>query len=144
MTLLETLVVVSLVSIMLMVAYPSLTAGLDGVKLATSADTVVSFLNSAVSRAERTHQVVEITISRRENALAARTADPKSVREMKMPEGIVIAAILPEAGANEELRRFYLLPGGTVPRIGVELRNPHGGKRIVRVNPITGAPEIER
>lgn len=144
MTLLETLVVVSLVSVMLMVTYPSLTAGLDGIKLATSADTVVAFLNSAVARAERSHQVVEITISRRERLLAARTADPKSARELHLPDGIRIAAILPEAGPSEDVRRFYLLPGGTVPRIGVELRNPNGARRLVRVDPITGAPEIQR
>lgn len=144
MTLLEMLVVVSLISLMLMISYPSLTAGLDGIKLATSADTVVSFLTSAMARADRSHQVVEITVNRRAGSLEARTADPKFLRQVKLPDGIRIAAILPETTLPEDLRRFYLLPGGAVPRIGVELRNPKGARRLVRVHPVTGAAEIDR
>jgi hypothetical protein len=35
------------------------------------------------------------------------------------------------------------MPGGVPPRIGVELRNSRGSRRIVRVDPITGVPQIE-
>ena len=144
MTLLETLVVVSLISVMLAVVYPSLTAGLDAVQLSTSADTVASFLHSSLTRADRANQVVEVTISRRENALIARSNNIANTRRLDLPANVRITAILPVAGDNEEFRRFFLLPGGAVPRIGVELKNPRGSRRVVRLDPITGAPEMER
>ena len=40
-------------------------------------------------------------------------------------------------------RSFLLMPGGVPPRIGVQLRNRRGARRIVRIDPITGVPQIE-
>jgi prepilin-type N-terminal cleavage/methylation domain-containing protein len=144
MTLLETLVVVALISVMVAVVYPSLGAGLDAINLATSADNVASFLGSALTRADRANQVVEVTISLRENALIARTNNIANTRRLNLPSTIRIAAIHPTAGDNETERRFYLQPGGAAPRVGVELRTQRGSRRIVKIDPITGAPEIER
>jgi prepilin-type N-terminal cleavage/methylation domain-containing protein len=144
MTLIETLVVVSLISVMLAVVYPSLNAGLDAVQLSTSADTVASFLNASLTRADRANQVVEVTISKRENALIARSNNVANTRRLDLPANVRITAILPPAGENEELRRFYLQPGGAVPRLGIELKNPRGSRRLIRLDPITGAPEMER
>lgn len=144
MTLLETLVVVALISVMLAVVYPSLTAGLDAVQLATSADTVASFLGSALTRADRTNQVVEVTISLRENALIARSNNVANTRRLDLPTSIRIAAVLPVAGEGEAERRFWVQPGGAAPRVGVELRTQRGSRRLVRLDPITGAAEIER
>ena len=144
MTLLETLVVVALVSVMLAVVYPSLNAGLDAIQLATSADTVASFLGSSLTRADRVNQVVEVTISLRDNAIVARTNNVANTRRLILPANVRITAVLPAAGENEFERRFYVQPGGAPPRIGVELRTPRGTRRLVRLDPITGAPEIER
>jgi len=36
-----------------------------------------------------------------------------------------------------------LLPGGTVPRIGIEIANRKGTRRLVRVDPMTGVPEVQ-
>ena len=41
-------------------------------------------------------------------------------------------------------RRFLLYPGGAIPRFGVEIANRRGARRIVRVDPITGVPQVER
>ena len=38
---------------------------------------------------------------------------------------------------------FLLLPGATVPAIGVELGNRHGGRRLVHLDPMTGFPNVE-
>jgi len=139
MTLLETLVVVALVSVMLAVVYPSLNAGLDAVQLATSADTVASFLGSSLTRADRTNQPIELTISLRDNALVARSSNAANTKRLELPTNIRITAVLPAAGDNEPLRRFYVLPGGAAPRIGVELKTARGSRRLVRLDPITGA-----
>ncbi len=141
-TLLEMLVVVGIVAILLGVSYPSIAASIDAVRLATAADSTAAFLNSALNRAEQRHQVLELTIARRKNEMTLRSADPAFVRKLEYPAGVKIAQILP--GGEDEARVFYLIPGGSSPRVGVQLVNERGAKRTVRVNPITGAPEIER
>ena len=141
-TLLEMLVVVGIVSILMGVSYPSISASVDSVRLATAADSTAAFLNSALNRAEQRHQILELTISKRQNQLTLRSGDPSFLRKLELPTGIRIAEILP--GGDEEGRVFYLIPGGAAPRVGVQLVNPRGAKRTVRVDPITGAPEIER
>ena len=141
-TLLEMLVVVGIVSILMGVSYPSIAASVDSVRLATAADSTAAFLNSALNRAEQRHQVLELTISKRQNQLILRSGDPSFLRKLELPTGVRIAEILPTA--DEEARVFYLIPGGAAPRVGVQLVNARGAKRTVRVDPITGAPEIER
>lgn len=141
-TLLEMLVVVGIVAILLGVSYPSIAASIDAVRLATAADSTAAFLNSALNRAEQRHQVLELTIARSKNELSLRSADPTFLRKLEYPAGVKIAQILP--GGEDELRVFYLIPGGASPRVGVQLANARGAKRTVRVNPITGAPEVER
>ena len=141
-TLLEMLVVVGIVSILMGVSYPSIAASVDSVRLATAADSTAAFLNSALNRAEQRHQVLELTIAKRQNQITLRSGDPRFVRKLEFPAGVRIAEILP--AGDEDARVFYLIPGGAAPRVGVQLVNARGAKRTVRVDPITGAPEIGR
>jgi hypothetical protein len=60
-----------------------------------------------------------------------------------MPTGVSITGVLPEQLEASGDRHVFLYPGGTVPRIGVELANKRGTRRIVRVDPMTGVPQIE-
>jgi prepilin-type N-terminal cleavage/methylation domain-containing protein len=144
-TLLEMVIVVALIGLLAGIAFPPVSAGLETLRLSTAGDSVASFLNGALSRAERRQEAVEITIDPRENALVARSTDPGFERQLHMPDGVRIVRVLPpllnDAG---EPRRFFVYPGGTPPRIGLELVNRKGARRLVQVNPITGAPEIER
>ena len=141
-TLLEMLVVVGIVAILMGVSYPSIAASIDSVRLATAADSTAAFLNSALNRAEQRHQVLELTIAKKQNSLILRSADPAFKRVLELPTGVRILEVLP--GGEEEARVFYLIPGGAAPRVGVQLVNARGAKRTVRVDPITSAPEITR
>jgi hypothetical protein len=42
-----------------------------------------------------------------------------------------------------EARRFLLLPGAAPPRFGIELQNARGGRRLVRLDPVTGVARVE-
>jgi prepilin-type N-terminal cleavage/methylation domain-containing protein len=143
-TLLEMLVVVGIVAILLGVSYPSIAASVDSVRLATAADSAAAFLNSALNRAEQRHQVLELTIGKRRNEMVLRSADPAFRRNLELPVGVKIAEVLPASFGNEDERVFYLIPGGSAPRIGVALVNTRGARRTVRIDPITSAPEISR
>jgi len=70
-----------------------------------------------------------------ENAIWLRSADGAFARKLDMPDGVRIEG---------DMRRLMLLPGATPPRFGVQLANRRGRRTIVRIDPITGVPQIER
>lgn len=144
-TLMEMLIVMTLIGLMSAVAYPSISAGVDSLRLNSASDSIVSFLNAALVRAERRQELVEVTISKAERSLTMRSSEPGFVKAITLPDAVSIAGILPAVAEEEDaVRRFVLYPGGTLPRIGVEIENRRGVRRTVRVDPITGVPQVER
>jgi len=62
-----------------------------------------------------------------------------------MPTGVTIENILPPLPLETEAERSFLLyPGGAAPRIGIEIVNRRGSRRTVRVDPLTGVPQVEQ
>jgi type II secretory pathway pseudopilin PulG len=143
-TLIEMVVVVLLISLMVGISFPAITSGIDSMRLKAATNSVVSFLNSGLSRAARRQQVVEITISRPDNSIEMQSSEPGFIRRLQMPEGVTIVQVLPPLPENlDAARTFFLYPGGTVPPLGVQLINRRNVQRVVRVDPITGVPRIE-
>jgi len=141
-TLIEMMIVATLIALIAGLAYPSIAAGFDSLRLRSASNSIVSFLDTALDRAERRQQVVEIRIAPRESSIVARSADLGFVRRLDIPEEIHIVAVTPTIeGDADEPRRFLVYPGGTVPHIGVDLANQDGRHRKVTIDPITGVPE---
>ncbi|HEX6894317.1 MAG TPA: prepilin-type N-terminal cleavage/methylation domain-containing protein [Bryobacteraceae bacterium] len=144
-TLIELLVVVALISLMVGITFPAITSGIDSLRLNAATNGIVSFLNSAQDRAQRRQQMVEITVSKHDNALEMRTTQAEFQRRLDMPDGVTITHVLPEFPDNPDApRTFVLYPGGTVPGFAVQVMNRKNVERIVRVDPITGVPQVQR
>ncbi|HYL76932.1 MAG TPA: prepilin-type N-terminal cleavage/methylation domain-containing protein [Bryobacteraceae bacterium] len=144
-TLLEMLIVVAIISLIVGISFPALTSGIDSLRLNSATNGVVSFLNQGLTRAERQQQVVQIIISQQDNTLFMRSTDAGFSRRMELPAGVSIVRILPEMLQDTGgARTFFLYPGGTPPRIGVQLINRRNVERMVRVDPITGVPRVEQ
>ncbi len=145
-TLVETMVVVGVIALVAGVVFPAVTSGVETIRLSSAADSVASFLSGALNRAEQRQQAVVVTVSKAERSLAMESTEPGSTRKLELPDGVRIQAVLPAPPEEEDTgpRRFLLLPGGVVPRIGIELVNGRNSRRVVRVDPITGVPQIER
>jgi prepilin-type N-terminal cleavage/methylation domain-containing protein len=145
-TLIELMVVVAIISLIAAISFPAVTSGIDSLRVGQAANSIVSLLNSGLNRADRQQLLVEIIVSMAENTLTLRSADPNFIRILEMPDGVKIARVLPEIPGVEAapVRSYVLYPGGTVPRFGIELTNRRGDRRLVRVDPITGSPIIER
>ena len=143
-TLIEMMVVCIVIALLVAVTTPSITAGLDSVRLATATSSVAAFINSAVTRAERRQRPVEIIISSEENTLRAVSTDPGSLRDLALPKGI---SLRPLAAVNTEdsegTSRWLYMPGGAVPGVTLQLSNQHGSSRIIRLDPLTGFPRVE-
>jgi prepilin-type N-terminal cleavage/methylation domain-containing protein len=143
-TLIEMMVVVALISLMIGISFPAITSGIDSLRLKAATNSVVSFLDAGLSRAERRQQVVEITISKPDNSIEMQSSEAGFTRKLQMPEGVSIVQVLPLLPENPDaVRSFFLYPGGTVPPFGVQLINRRNVQRVVRVDPITGVPRIE-
>jgi prepilin-type N-terminal cleavage/methylation domain-containing protein len=144
-TLIELLIVMTLIALVTGIAFPSAAAGVESLRLRSVSDTVVSFLNTAIDRAGRRQQVIEVWISPKDNLLISRSPDLQFSRRLELPDGYHIQTVLPAAEVNpDEPRRFLLYPGGAVPRIGVEIANRSGAKRMVRVDPFTELTHAEK
>ena len=144
-TLVEMVVVVAIIALIVGISFPAASAGLENVRMVSAGDSVATFLNAAVNRAERHQQPVELVISAKEGRLALYSNEPGFTRELKMPDGVGIEAVLPaEEGIDPSLpRRILFLPGATVPAIGIQLGNRRNAHRMVRLDPMTGFPRIE-
>src|SRR5579862_102691 len=144
-TLVEMLIVVAIIGLIAGISFPSVASGLESLRLTSATDSIVGLLNGALNRAERRQQAIEVSVSIQDNSVSLTSTEPGFFRKLEMPDGVKIAAIWPKLPeADTQPRRFLLLPGSTAPRLGVEIVNRKGARRIVRVNPITGVPDIER
>jgi prepilin-type N-terminal cleavage/methylation domain-containing protein len=143
-TLVEMVVVVAVVGVIIAVVAPSMASGLDSIRMASATDNVASFLNSAVNRAERRQQPVMLEILPKENRMTMYSLDASLAREMVMPEGITIEGVLAgDENNSQNTTRLLLMPGASVPGIGVQLINQHKNRRVVRLDPMTGFPRVE-
>lgn len=142
-TLIELLIVMTLIALMTGIAYPSAAAGIDSMRLRSTTDQVAHFLSGAIDRADRRQQVVEVWISPKDGALIARSPDLGYARRLDVPPAFSIAAVYPVAGDPAAGRRFLMYPGGTVPRIGVVISSAAGRRRMVTIDPASGIPRSE-
>jgi hypothetical protein len=133
----------AIIGVLAGISVPAVSAGIDSVRLRSATDSLAGFLNGAVTRAERRQQPVEMLISIKDNALRLYSTEPGYTRELKMPDGITIEAVLPQEPEVDGPRRLILMPGGTVPGIGIQVVNRHGSRRIVHLDPMTGFPHVE-
>jgi type II secretory pathway pseudopilin PulG len=138
------MVVVAVIGLIAAITGPSVAAGIDAVRMASATQSVAAFINVAVNRADRRQQAIELVVSQKENKLVMISNEPGFERELQLPDGILIDAVLPleEQGADG-VTRLILMPGASVPGIGVRLANRRGGKRLVKLDPMTGFPRTE-
>jgi len=138
-------VVVAIAALIVGLSFPAASAGLENVRMVSTGDSVATFLNAAGNRAQRYQQPVELTIDPQEGRLDLYSSQAGFHRELKLPEGIAIEAVLPadEGGVAGQPRRVLFIPGATVPGIAIELVNRRGAHRRVRLDPMTGFPHVE-
>jgi prepilin-type N-terminal cleavage/methylation domain-containing protein len=144
-TLIELMIVVAIVGMIAGITYPAVSSGLESIRLYTASDQIAAFLNAALNRVERRQEVIEMTIWPKENSIVLHSTEAGFERKLELPDGVTIEAVLPVLAEDDRksARQFILIPGGTAPRMAVEIRNRKGARRIVRVDPMTGVPRIE-
>ncbi len=128
-TLIEMLVVMTILGIVASIAYPSVSAGLDSLRLSTTCDDVASLFAASVNFAERRQRAVEIRIQPKSVEATA----PGFSRRINLDTAISISG---------EPRSVFIDPAATVPGTTIEVTSQRGFRRTVRIDPITGAAEV--
>ena len=142
-TLIEMMVVVTLIALLASLTFPSVSSGLDSLRLRSASDSILALLNTATYRAERRQQAVELVISPKENTITARSADLGFSRRVELEKGIHILGVTPGVAPSGASRQFLIYPGGTVPAIDIEIATTAGHRRTIAVDPITGMARSE-
>jgi prepilin-type N-terminal cleavage/methylation domain-containing protein len=132
-TLIELLVVMAIISLLVGISLPSVGHGLSSIRLKGASADVSAFILSALNRAERHEQTMEIIVYPKEGKLELDSTEPGYTRTLTMPAGVTIAGDNP--------MRILLMPGSAPPRVFIDLFNDRGAHRIVRLDPVTGVPE---
>jgi prepilin-type N-terminal cleavage/methylation domain-containing protein len=144
-TLIEMLIVMALIALIAGMAAPSVSAGLDTLRLRSTSDAIVGFLNTALAKADTRQQVVEIIISPRQGTLIAESGDHAFRKQLDITNPMKILSVQPglaaEAAEQGGMRRFLIYPGGSVPKITIEIGNSAGRTRLVSIDPVTGVPQ---
>lgn len=143
-TLIELLVVMALISLLMGIAYPSVSRGLESVRLRMAGDDVASFLSLAMNRVEKTESPVEVRFLKSQRTIEM--GGPKTpLKTLKLPDGIGIGEIYPVfPGEPQAERSTLLMPGAPFPRLIIELTSEGGGRRSIRIDPATGTPIIDQ
>src|SRR5260370_36637870 len=97
-TIVEMLIVVTIIGLIAGISFPAVTSGIDSLRLSSASDSLVSFLNGAMNRAERRQDVVEIAISIQDNAVTLTTAGLS--RKLAIHSGVTIKAVSPNLAAT--------------------------------------------
>ncbi len=144
-TILEMMIVVMLVSLLAGLTYPSVTSGLDALRLRSAADGAAALLEQAMARVERTQRPAELVVDRKVGALLLVDRAGGFRREQKLEPGIAVEAVLPPLpGAGEETARVLVLePGAPFPGVGIVFGNARGQRRMVRIDPLTASAVVE-
>jgi hypothetical protein len=128
------MIVVSIIGLMAAIIFPSAAAGLEALRLRSAADSIVGFLNGALTRTDRKQDPTEMIVTPKDGTLALYTADPNYIKRLQLPDGIKIV--------GDEPRRFLLMPGGAPPRLDLDIYNLRGSHKIIRIDPVTGVPQV--
>src|SRR5262245_18180418 len=74
-TLIEMIIVVALIGLIAAISFPAVSSGIDSLRMTSASTSIVAFLNSALNRAERRQEPVEVVVSIADNHLTMRTPD---------------------------------------------------------------------
>ena len=133
-TLIEMLVVMTLIGLAVGIAYPTVSGGLSEIRLRGAAEEAQTFFLQAKQYADRRQEVVQLTIDPEGNRLRALSETGRWLETLEFKDGIAVA------GRNEAYS-VILFPGSPPPAFELMLAAGEGERLGFRVNVLTGLPE---
>jgi prepilin-type N-terminal cleavage/methylation domain-containing protein len=132
-TLIEVLLVLVVLAIAGVIAYPALQPALESVRAENAARRTAAFLDDVRRRSVLGRVQLEVACAPREGRLALRGGSGEP-REFRVPEGTTIASCRPD--------RVRYFPQGSSSGMVLVLRDPRGRERRVAVGAFTGLAAV--
>ncbi len=133
-TLIELLVTITIVALMVSISYPTMTRGLDGIRLKTAVDRAGTFFNAARQAANRRQEPVQFTVDPERNQLTTLSADGDWEDRLVLDESTEVAF-------PPKIQSLILYPGDPPPEFRLFLKTHDGSGAGLKVNVFTGVPE---
>jgi type II secretion system protein H len=134
-TLLEMLVVVTLVGLLAAVTAPAVGSGIETVKLRSSAERLASTMRLARERAVRTRHYQQVTVDPQTRRVELRDLEGDYARAWEIPETIAVQLKQPLF--------LQFAPDGGVPELHVELQNSRRRMVSVEMDAFTALPSVK-
>jgi len=128
------LVTLAIISLIVSIAYPSMTTGIDGIRLRTSVDNIATLFTEARNMSDRFQTPVQITVAPGEDRLHAATIDGAWQKIYELPDRVHI--VIPS-----DTGTVVLYPGSPTPGLRMLLEAEYGGRAGLRFNIFTGVAE---
>jgi len=138
-TLLEMLVVLAIIAIAGAVVFPSITSGLETVRLRTTAERLGSTFRFARETALYRQAICQVTVDPERQMVSLEEINPRQpaasrLRNWELPPEV--RADIPRAGV------YIFAPDGGGPEIRLVLRNSRGRTALVELDVLTGLPKV--
>lgn len=133
-TLVEMLVVMTLIGLMVSIAYPTVTGGLSGIRLRGAIGNAQAFFLQAKQYADRQQQVVQLTVDPEANHLRVLSATGDWVETLDFKDGVAVSGL-------KDSHSVILFPGSPAPAFELLLAVGEDEQLGIRVNVLTGLPE---
>ena len=135
-TLIEMLVVITLVGLMAAVVAPSVGAGVETLRLRSSAERLAATLKLARERAVRTRHYHEVAVDPELRRVEMKDLEGDYARDWEIPETLKVIADCGLRIADCQTT-FLFSPDGSVPPAKVLLENSRGRRIEVVMDPFT-------
>ena len=127
--------VLTIIAVMAGVVFPGVTAGLDTLRLKSTADRLASTFRFARERALRRQTVCQVTVDPARRAVELEDLGPSPYRRSwELPQQIVLRP--------ERVRTFVFPPDGASPHIGLTLANSRGRTASVEFDLLSALPRV--
>jgi len=133
-TLIEMLVVMTLVGLLAAVVAPSVGSGVETVRLRATGEKLAATLRTARTRALRTRHYMQITVDPQSRAVELRDLESGAVSSWEIPATIQVQ--------SERALTFLVYPDGGSQMMRVDLRNQRGRRVEVASDPFTMFPSV--
>ena len=143
-TLLEVLVVLTLIALMGGVVFPAVTAGLDTLRLKSTADRLANTFRYARERALRRQTVCQVTVDPARRVVEFEDLGAGAYRRSwDLPQEIMLRpGAASSAPTPERARAFVFPPDGGTPQIGLTLANARGRTASVEFDLLSALPRV--
>lgn len=143
-TLLEIIITLTVITLVMAVAYPSLSRGTTSLSLRTTGRDILSILRYAREKAVSEQAEIMLVVDQDNQTVSMISATGNSARTYSLPEKVKIRTVVVEGTeADNGVSTVRFLPNGSSSEVKILIESTTGGAMKIVSDPITGVASIQ-